>query len=426
MIECALFPWSQGREHCHEGPEIQPVVVKRAPAHQIAIGDTGLIDEGAAADLQIETCNHGCIGGVASYSLLDLFETNSGVPLTAMKALVKREAREGLWLDDVPVPTLGPTDVLIRVHRTGICGTDVHIYNWDSWAQKTIPVPMTIGHEFVGAIAQVGELVVDFEVGDVVSGEGHVVCGHCRNCLAGRRHLCAHTMGVGVNRPGAFAEFVAIPQSNVWLHDPKLPPDVQAIFDPFGNAAHTALSFNVLGEDVLITGAGPIGCMAAAISRHAGARHVVVTDINPYRLSLAAKLGATLTVDVRERSLEDVQKQLDMHEGFDIGLEMSGSPAAFRSMLANMAHGGKIAMLGIPAAEMAIDWDTVVFNGLIIKGIYGREMYETWYKMTTMLQSGLDISPVITHTFHYSDFQQGFDVMRSGQSGKVVLNWETI
>jgi threonine 3-dehydrogenase len=350
--------------------------------------------------------------------------------MKTMKALVKKKREEGLWLEEVPVPPVGINDVLIEVLRTGICGTDVHIYNWDAWAQKTIPVPMVVGHEFVGRIVQVGSNVHDFAVGDIVSGEGHVVCGRCRNCLAGRRHLCKDTKGVGVNRPGAFAEFLALPVTNVWLHDSAdgshtsgISRDVQSIFDPFGNAVHTALSFNVLGEDVLITGAGPIGCMAAAVVKHAGARHVTVTDVNPWRLELAKRLGATRVVDVRNEKLADVQRELGMREGFDVGLEMSGNPAAFRDMLANMAHGGKIAMLGIPSAEMAIDWNTVVFNMLTIKGIYGREMYETWYKMTVMLQSGLDIGPVITHHFPYTEFQQGFDVMRSGKSGKVILNW---
>jgi threonine 3-dehydrogenase len=346
-----------------------------------------------------------------------------------MKALVKQFRKPGLWLEDVPMPEIGINDVLIQVLRTGICGTDVHIYQWDSWAQRTIPVPMVIGHEFVGRIVQVGSNVHDFHPGDVVSGEGHVVCGHCRNCLAGRRHLCKDTKGVGVNRPGAFAEYLALPMSNVWVHDPHafanpaFARDVQAIFDPFGNAVHTALSFDVLGEDVLITGAGPIGIMAAAIVKHAGARFVVATDVNPYRLELARRMGATLTIDVRTQSIADAQKQLGMKEGFDVGLEMSGNPAAFRDMLANMAHGGKIAMLGIPDRETAVDWNTVIFNMLTIKGIYGREMYETWYKMTVMLQSGLDISPVITHRFHYTEFQQGFDAMLSGESGKVILTW---
>jgi threonine 3-dehydrogenase len=342
-----------------------------------------------------------------------------------MKALVKKSREVGLWLEDVPPPSYGINEVLIKVLRTGICGTDVHIYNWDAWAQKTIPVPMVVGHEFVGQIVEVGANVKDFQPGMIVSGEGHVVCGHCRNCLAGRRHLCADTKGIGVNRPGAFAELLSLPQTNVWHHDPaaKIPRDIESIFDPFGNAVHTALSFDVLGEDVLVTGAGPIGVMAAAVAHHAGARYVVVTDVNPYRLELARKMGATLAVDVRTEKLADVQEKLGMKEGFDVGLEMSGSPAAFGDMLANMAHGGKIAMLGIPAVEMAIDWNLVVFNMLTIKGIYGREMYETWYKMTAMLQSGLDISSVITHRFHYTDFQKGFDAMRSGQSGKVILTW---
>ena len=323
-------------------------------------------------------------------------------------------------------PTIGINDVLIEILRTGICGTDVHIYNWDAWAQKTIPVPMVIGHEFVGRIVETGSNVHDFQVGDMVSGEGHVVCGRCRNCLAGRRHLCKDTQGVGVNRTGAFAEYLSLPMTNVWVHDhvedrahsTNISRDVQSIFDPFGNAVHTALQFDLLGEDVLITGAGPIGVMAVAIAKHAGARFIVITDVNPYRLELAKKMGATLAVDVRSETLANAQKKLGMKEGFDVGLEMSGSPEAFREMLANMAHGGKISMLGIPSKEMAIDWNTVVFNMLTIKGIYGREMYETWYKMTVMLQSGLDISPVITHRFSYTDFQKGFDAMRSGQSGK--------
>jgi threonine 3-dehydrogenase len=300
----------------------------------------------------------------------------------------------------------------------------VHIYKWNEWAQETIPVPMTIGHEFVGRIVETGSNVVDFFPGDLVSGEGHVVCGRCRNCLAGRRNLCAHTQGVGVNRPGAFAEYIALPMTNIWRHHESVPLDVAAIFDPFGNAVHTALSFPVLGEDVLVTGAGPIGIMAAAVARHAGARYTVITDVNPYRLALARKLGVTLAVDVRETSLPDVQKQLGMTEGFDVGLEMSGSPAAFRDMIANMSHGARVAMLGIPSEEISIDWHTVIFNMLTIKGIYGREMYETWYKMTVMLQSGLDITPVITHRFLYTEFERGFEAMLSGNSGKVVLSWE--
>jgi threonine 3-dehydrogenase len=341
-----------------------------------------------------------------------------------MKALVKRKSEPGLWLEEVPEPKVGPNDVLIRVDRTGICGTDIHIYKWDAWAQKTIPVPMVVGHEFVGEIVQVGASVKDFFPGQVVSGEGHVVCGHCRNCLAGRRHLCADTKGIGVNRPGSFAEYLVLPMTNTWVHSPGIEPDVASIFDPFGNAVHTALSFPVLGEDVLITGAGPIGIMAAAVVRHAGARYVVITDVNEYRLELARKMGVTLAVNPARQNLKDVQKQLGMTEGFDVGLEMSGNASAFRDMLANMSHGAKIAMLGIPEKEMAIDWNTVVFSMLTIKGIYGREMYETWYKMTVMLQSGLDIRPVITHRFHYTEFQKGFDAMLSGQSGKVILNWK--
>jgi len=337
-----------------------------------------------------------------------------------MKALVKKHAQPGLWLEDVPEPKVGVNDCLIRVDRTGICGTDVHIYNWDAWAQKTIPVPMVVGHEFVGEIIEVGSNVHDFFPGEIVSGEGHVVCGHCRNCLAGRRHLCADTKGIGVNRPGAFAEYISVPMTNVWHHAPGIDLDVASIFDPFGNAVHTALSFDLLGEDVLITGAGPIGCMAAAICQYAGARYVVVTDVNPWRLDLAEKMGATRVVDVRTEKLADVQQELGMKEGFDVGLEMSGNPAAFRDMLANMAHGGKIAMLGIPEKEVAIDWNTVIFN----MRIYGREMYETWYKMTVMLQGGLKIDPVITHRFHARDFEKGFEVMRSGQSGKVILDWK--
>lgn len=343
--------------------------------------------------------------------------------MNTMRALVKRRAEPGLWMEDVPVPEIGPHDVLIRVLRTGICGTDVHIHQWDAWARKTIPVPMVVGHEFVGRIEAVGSHVRDFHEGEIVSGEGHVVCGHCRNCLAGRRHLCSHTQGIGVNRPGAFAEYLALPMTNVWVHDPAIPRDVQAIFDPFGNATHTALAFDVLGEDVLVTGAGPIGIMAAAVARHAGARYVVISDVNPYRLELARTMGVTLAIDVRSESIADAQRRLGMKEGFDVGLEMSGNAQAFRDMLANMCHGGKIAMLGIPAEEIAIDWTTVVFNMLTIRGIYGREMYETWYKMTVMLQSGLDLRPMITHRFAAEDFQLGFDAMLSGQSGKVVLVW---
>jgi threonine 3-dehydrogenase len=342
--------------------------------------------------------------------------------MKTMKALVKARPEVGLELQDVPVPDVGINDVLIRILRTSICGTDVHIWNWDEWAQKTIPVPMHVGHEFVGIVEQFGENVHDYNVGDLVSGEGHLVCGRCRNCLAGRRHLCPNTSGVGVNRPGAFAEYLSIPVTNVWPADPNIPLEFISCFDPLGNATHTALSFDVLGEDILITGAGPIGIMAAAIARHAGARHIVITDVNEYRLDLARKVGVTIALDVSKRSVADAQEELGMKEGFDVGMEMSGVPSAFEELLANMCHGGKVAMLGIlPRTE--INWDTVVFNSLTIKGIYGREMYETWYKMTAMLQNGLDLSPIITHQFDYTDFAEGFEVMRSGQSGKVVLKW---
>ena len=340
-----------------------------------------------------------------------------------MKALVKRNAEPGLWLEDVPAPIMGINDVLIRVLRTGICGTDLHIYHWDAWAQKTVPVPLVIGHEFAGEIVAVGANVSDFFAGEIVSGEGHVVCGRCRNCLAGRRHLCKDTQGVGVNRAGAFAEFIVLPMTNVWHHRPNVDLDVAAIFDPFGNAVHTALSFPVLGEDVLITGAGPIGIMAAAVARHAGARFVVVTDVNEYRLDLARCMGATVALNVREGSLADVQAQLGMQEGFDVGLEMSGNPAALHDMIDALCHGGKIAMLGIPSGPIEVDWNKVVFNMLTIKGIYGREMYETWYKMSVMLQSGLDIKPVITHRFPVDEWQCGFEVMGTGKSGKVILEW---
>ncbi len=339
-----------------------------------------------------------------------------------MKALVKAHAEPGLWLEDIPEPTIGINDVLIRVRYAGICGTDVHIYQWDDWAKKTIPVPMAIGHEFVGEVVEVGSNVNDFFPGDIVSGEGHVMCGRCRNCMAGRRHLCANTQGVGVNRPGAFAKYISLPMTNIWRHHAGVSQEVAAIFDPFGNAVHTALSFPVLGEDVLITGAGPIGIMAIPVVKHAGARHVVVTDMNAFRLDLARKMGATLAVNPMETPLAEVQKQLGMTEGFDVGLEMSGNPAALKDMIANMSHGGKIAILGIPAKEMPMDWRQVIFNMITIKGIYGREMYETWYKMSVMIDSGLDISPVITHRFAFEDFQKGFDAMISGQTGKVVLD----
>jgi threonine 3-dehydrogenase len=340
-----------------------------------------------------------------------------------MKALVKKHPKPGLWLDEVPIPEIGINDVLIKIHKTAICGTDVHIWNWDAWAQRTIPVPMVVGHEFVGTVAAMGSNVHDLEVGDVVSGEGHIVCGRCRNCLAGRRHLCNATRGVGVNRPGAYAEYLSIPVTNIWHADPNIPMELLAIFDPFGNATHTALEFEVLGEDVLITGAGPIGIMATAIAKHAGARYVVTTDLIPYRLALAKKMGATVALDIREKSIAQVQKELGMKEGFDVGLEMSGSGDAFRNMLANMCHGGKIAMLGIPSEELTIDWNTVIFSGLTIKGIYGREMYETWYLMQSMIQTGLDITPVITHRFPYTEFERAFEIMRSGNSGKVIMNW---
>jgi threonine 3-dehydrogenase len=345
-----------------------------------------------------------------------------------MKALVKAQAQRGLWIQDVPEPQVSINDVKIRVLATGICGTDLHIYEWDSWAQKTIPVPLVIGHEFVGEIVEVGSNVTDFHLGDRVSGEGHVVCGRCRNCLAGRRHLCAHTQGVGVNRAGAFAEFIVLPMTNIWRHAADVPLEVAAIFDPLGNAVHTALAFPVLGEDVLITGAGPIGIMAAAVAKHAAARNVVITDLNPYRLELAKNAAnVTEAVHVRETTLEQVQKKLGMQEGFDIGLEMSGNAHAFRDMLANLSHGAKVAMLGIPSpSEMAIDWAKVIFNQYTIRGIYGREMYETWYKMTVMLQSGLDISKVITHRLPWDQFEEGFDAMRSGNSGKVILNWQNV
>ena len=341
-----------------------------------------------------------------------------------MKALVKASAAEGLTLKDVPEPKFGINDCLIRVKKTGICGTDLHIYNWDKWAQKTIPVPMVVGHEFVGEVVEVGSNVMDFHKGDIVSAEGHVVCGRCRNCLAGRRHLCAHTKGIGVNRPGAFAEYISVPMTNVWHHSSDIPLEIASIFDPFGNAVHTALSFDVLGEDVLVTGAGPIGCMAAAVARHAGARYIVITDINPKRLELARRMGVDLAINPIEQSLADAQKKLGMKEGFDVGMEMSGNANAFHDMIANMAHGGKIAMLGIPSGDIAIDWNAVIFNMLTIKGIYGREMYETWYKMSVLLQGGLDISPVITHRLHYTDYEVGFAAMRSGDALKVVLDWE--
>ena len=341
-----------------------------------------------------------------------------------MKALVKSKAAKGLWLEDVPEPQAGPNDVKIKVKRTAICGTDVHIYKWDEWAQKTIPVPMVVGHEFVGEIVAVGENVNDYSPGMIVSGEGHIVCGRCRNCMAGRRHLCPHTQGVGVNRAGAFAEYIVIPNANVWHHADGIDLDIAAIFDPYGNATHTALQWDLNGEDVLITGAGPIGAMAAAIARHIGARHVVITDVNDYRLDLAKRLGATRTVNVGKETLADVQRDLGMREGFDVGLEMSGNPQALADMVDNMAHGGKISMLGIPSGDIRLDWNKVVFNMLTIKGIYGREIFETWYKMTVMIQAGLDLKPIITHRLPYQEFEQGFEAMIAGNSGKIILNWD--
>jgi threonine 3-dehydrogenase len=343
-----------------------------------------------------------------------------------MKALVKSKPEPGLWLEEIPVPTIGINDVLIRVDKTAICGTDVHIWNWDAWAQSTIPVPMAVGHEFVGRVVEIGSNVMDLKAGDRVSAEGHVVCGRCRNCLAGRRHLCAHTKGVGVNRPGCFAEYVAVPAANIWRHSDTISDEVASFFDPFGNAVHTALAFPVVGEDVLITGAGPIGIMAAAVVRHCGARYVVITDVNPARLELARRFRVTAAVDVTKETLPEVQKRLGMTEGFDVGLEMSGNGRALRDMIANMRHGGCIAMLGIPPNEIAIDWNKVIFNMLTIQGIYGREMFETWYKMTVFIESGLDILPIVTHRFPYTDFAKGFEAMRSGASGKVILDWSHI
>jgi len=340
-----------------------------------------------------------------------------------MKALAKLKAEVGIWMTESPKPEMGHNDLLIKIKKTAICGTDIHIYNWDEWSQKTIPVPMVVGHEYAGEVVGIGQEVKGFELGDRVSGEGHITCGHCRNCRGGRTHLCRNTVGVGVNREGSFAEYLVIPAYNAFKLPDEISDELAAVFDPFGNAVHTALSFDLVGEDVLITGAGPIGIMAAAVAKHVGARHVVITDVNEYRLELARKMGATRAVDVSKEKLEDVIKDLGMTEGFDVGMEMSGVPTAFQSMLANMNNGGKIAMLGIPGQDMAIDWSQVIFKGLTIKGIYGREMFETWYKMASLIQSGLDISPIITHHFSIDEFQQGFDIMRSGQSGKVILDW---
>ena len=341
-----------------------------------------------------------------------------------MKALAKLKAEPGIWMTETAVPEIGHNDVLIKIRKTAICGTDMHIYQWDEWSQATVPVPMVTGHEYAGEIVALGSEVRGYEIGDRVSGEGHITCGHCRNCRAGRRHLCRNTEGVGVNRPGAFAEYLALPAYNLFKLPDEISDDLAAIFDPFGNAVHTALAFDVVGEDVLITGAGPIGIMAAAVIRHIGARHVVITDVNDYRLALAEQMGATRTVNVSRESLKEVMAELDMHEGFDVVLEMSGVPSAVEQMLDVINHGGKIAMLGIPPGEMAIDWTKVIFKGLTIKGIYGREMFETWYKMASLIQSGLDLSPIITHRLGVADFQQGFEIMGSGQSGKVVLDWD--
>lgn len=340
-----------------------------------------------------------------------------------MKALAKLRPEPGIWLTDVPAPEPGHNDVMIKIRKTAICGTDVHIYNWDAWSQKTIPVPMVVGHEYVGEIVAIGQEVEGFRIGDRVSGEGHITCGYCRNCRAGRRHLCRNTSGVGVNRPGAFAEYLVIPAYNAFRLPAVIPDDIAAIFDPFGNAVHTALAFDLVGEDVLVSGAGPIGVMAAAVCRHVGARHVVITDVNDYRLALARRMGVNRAVNVARESLTDVMRELGMTEGFDVGLEMSGAPAALRTLLSVMNHGGRIAMLGIPPEAVSVDWSDIIFKGLVIKGIYGREMFETWYKMAALIQSGLDLSPIITHRYAIDDFQNGFDVMRSGQSGKVVLSW---
>ncbi len=340
-----------------------------------------------------------------------------------MKALVKAKAEPGLWLQDVPEPEVGPMDVLIRIRKTSICGTDLHIWKWDSWAQRTIPVPMHVGHEFCGVVEAVGSGVTDVVPGELVSGEGHIVCGRCRNCLAGRRHLCPNTLGVGVNRAGAFARYLSIPYRNVYKVDPSIPEEVISTFDPLGNAVHTALSWDLVAEDVLITGAGPIGCMAAAICRFAGARHVVVTDVNPYRLALAEKLGATRAVDVSKENLADVKRELGMNEGFDVALEMSGHPSGLNDILEHTSNGAKVSLLGIFPEKIAIDWDKVIFKGLVLKGIYGREMFETWYKMSSMIRAGLDIAPVITHRYHFTEFAKGFEMMMSGRSGKIVLDW---
>jgi len=340
-----------------------------------------------------------------------------------MKALVKAKAEKGIWMQSIPEPTIGPNDVLIEMRKTAICGTDMHIWHWDEWAQRTIPVPMAVGHEYCGEIVDLGSEVRGLKIGDRVSGEGHITCGYCRNCRAGRRHLCRNTEGVGVNRPGCFAEYMALPASNVFKLPDSVSDDIASILDPFGNATHTALSFNLVGEDVLITGAGPIGIMAVAIARHVGARHIVVTDVNPYRLKLAEQMGATRAVDVRTQNLDEVMKDLKMEEGFDVGLEMSGVPSAFRELLRTMHHGGNVALLGIMPKDTGISWDEIIFKGLMMKGVYGREMFETWYKMVAMLQSGLNINPIITHRLPVSEYNLGFETMASGHSGKIILDW---
>ena len=341
-----------------------------------------------------------------------------------MRALVKAKAERGIWLQDIDKPVAGHNDVLIRIHRTAICGTDIHIYEWDDWASRTIPVPLAVGHEFYGEIVECGSEVRGFQIGERVSAEGHITCGVCRNCRAGRRHLCMNTIGVGVDRAGAFADYLAVPAFNVFKLPDAISDEMASILDPLGNATHTALSFDLVGEDVLITGAGPIGVMAVAIAKFAGARHVVITDVNDYRLELARKMGATATLNVTRQSVADTMQSLGMEEGFDVGLEMSGNPSAFHDMLKNMHHGGRIALLGIPPTDTSIDWTQVIFKGLIIKGIYGREMFETWYKMSSMLQSGLMIEPIITHRFALDDYQEAFELMASGQTGKVILDWD--
>ncbi|MFO0450627.1 MAG: L-threonine 3-dehydrogenase [Pseudomonadota bacterium] len=343
-----------------------------------------------------------------------------------MKALVKAKPERGIWMADVPKPAIGPNDVLIKMRKTAICGTDMHIWHWDEWAQRTIRVPMAVGHEYCGEIVELGSEVRGLQVGDRVSGEGHITCGYCRNCRAGRRHLCRNTVGVGVNRAGCFAEYMALPAANVFRLPDAITDEIASILDPLGNATHTALSFDLVGEDVLITGAGPIGIMAVAIARFAGARHVVITDVNPYRLDLARRMGASLALDVRTEALDGAMAQLAMEEGFDVGLEMSGVPSAFRELLRTMHHGGKVALLGIVPKDTGIDWDQVIFKGLVLKGVYGREMFETWYKMASMLQSGRDVTPVSTHRLPVEQFRDGFEIMGSGQSGKVILDWTTL